>query len=284
MGYLFTTICQYFETLIGVTGVHLSLSVGGIFFLGFPVTFASGAYVMVILEKQGLPLYLAVTISLIIALLIGLIFALAYIKLSNDSFTILTLASILACDAVLKSWDNVTGGVLGISGVSRPDFLSSLPTLAIGQGIVALIILIIEYVLLKTSFGRSLRALKENKAALNSLGSSDYKIGFIIVIVVSLLAAVEGMFSIWRVQFLDPSFAGIMILIKMLTIAIIAYRPRVSWLMLSALFIVLLPEALRFLHLSSVIMGQMRLLIYALMVIFLIRNLSGMSLQTSRTL
>jgi branched-chain amino acid transport system permease protein len=283
MGYLLTTICQYFETLIGVTGVHLSLSVGGIFFLGFPVTFASGAYAMVIFEKQGLPLYLAVTISMIIALLIGFIFALAYIKLSNDSFTILTLASILACDAVLKSWDNVTGGVLGISGISRPDFLSSLPALAIGQSIVAFVIIILEYILLKTSFGRSLLAMKENKASLNSLGSSDHKIGFTIVMIVSILAAVEGMFSIWRIQFLDPSFAGIMILIKMLTVAIIAYKPRVLWLVLSALFIVMLPEALRFFHLSSVIMGQMRILIYALLVIFLIRNLSGRSLQTNRS-
>jgi len=284
MGYVLTNICRFFEALVGSTGVHATISVGGIMFLGSPVTFSFGAYVMVILNKAGLPLPLSVMLAIFVVTLIGVFFSYAYTKLSNDSFAVLTLASIMAMDTLLKSWDSVTGGVLGISGIVRPPIISSLTGIAIAQGVIALVILVIYYVVLKSHLGRSIRALKENKIALISLGNSDRNIGIIVIIFSCILSGIEGILSIWRIQYLDPSFGSIFILLQALTIAIIAHKPKISWLILSSLFVIILPEIIRFMNFSSVVMGHMRVIIYSFFIILMIKNLSNKSILVNRSI
>lgn len=283
MGYALTLLSNIFGTFIVSVGTHLTVTVSGIFFMALPVTYASGAYVMVILQKAGLSLPLAILISILFALMLALFFAVVYIKMSDESYAVFTLSSLVAMDALAKSWDSVTGGVMGISGITRPDFISTLPKLVLFQGVIALIIFVVEGVLLKTAYGRHLRAHKENKIALASLGTSAKKTGAIVITLALALGAVEGILAIWRIQYLDPSFSGIQLLLTILTVAILANKPKAGFLGLATIFVILLPEALRFLHISSVIMGHMRVILYSLLVIIMIRILSGRSSTADRS-
>lgn len=272
MGYILTTLCRFFETLIASIAAHLSFSLAGIFFLAFPVTFSFSAYVMVILQKQtDMGLSLAIISALLATGVLGTFFAYAYTKLSNDSYAVLTLASLMAFDAVVKSWDAVTGGVLGVSGIIRPELVSTLPQLAAALGVTVLVLLAFEHILLKTHFGRLLRAHKESEELINSLGTSSKHVGMIVIILACILSAVAGIFAIWRIQFLDPSFGGVLLLLQLLTIAILAQKPKILWIVFSALFVVLIPEALRFFDLPSSLLGHMRMLLYALLIIVLIK-------------
>lgn len=237
---------------------------------------------MAIALKMGLPMGWAMVLALGVSLAFGSAFAFAYSKLSNDSFAVLTLASLLAFDALLKSWDSVTGGVLGIAGVVRPELFSSLSNLAAGEGILACALMSVHWVLLRSPFGRKLRAIKENQSALSALGSSGQQIGFFIVLFSGLVAALSGLMSVWRIQFLDPSLGGISVLLPALTVAVVAYRPKTAWLALSALVVTLLPESLRFFHFPSSSMGHMRMLVYSALIILLLKNLSHRSSVADR--
>lgn len=283
MGYLLTLIARYFETLILAIASHLSLSISGIFFLGFPVLFTTGAYTMVIAHKSGLPLSIALLISFVIVLIISLGFALSYIRLSSNSFTVLTLASILALDAIIKSWDSVTNGVLGISGIARPQIATTLLALTILQGIIALIVLGLEYIMLKTNFGRSIRGLKEQPELLDSIGIKSNKIGITVLVIGGILAGISGVFSVWRIQFLDPSLGGIPLLLQVLTIAILAYKPSIIWIALSTFIITQLPELLRFTNLPSAMLGHLRLLIYSILIMIIIKVLSHKHISIIRS-
>jgi branched-chain amino acid transport system permease protein len=97
-----------------------------------------------------------------------------------------------------------------------------------------------------------------------------------------LAAGVSGLLAIWRIQFLDPSFGGIVLLIQVVTIAIIAAKPKVRWLAVATLIIVLLPEILRFLNLPSTIIGHLRNLLYAIIMIAITRNISNNLLPQKR--
>lgn len=283
MGYLLVITSKFFGSLIISAGSHLNVTISGIYFLAVPVTSGSGAYVMVILQKMGMPLSLAVILSLGFAGLLAIFFAIAYVKMSNDSYAVLTLASIVAMDALVKSWDSVTGGVMGIAGIGRPEVLSKLPYLVMAQGLIALLVIIFEYAILKTAFGRHLRALKENHEALSTLGVSPKQTGAVVVILSAMLAAIAGIFAIWRIRYLDPSFSGIPLLLETLTIAILAYRPKVFHLVMAAVFVTLLPEVLRFLQFSSVILGHMRMLLYSLFIMMMIGVLSKRHIVTDRS-
>jgi len=282
MGYLYTQLARFSETAIMSMGAHLTIAVSGIFFMGIPVTYSLAAYALVISQNFGLPLIAALAVALVTVLLASLIFILAYLKLSDDSFTVFTLASILAFDAAVKSWDSLTGGVLGIAGISRPEFVSSLVQLAWFQFFLALLALAIEQVILKTRLGRALKAMKEDKYLVESLGVSSRRVGATVILISSLAAAISGIVSVWRIQFLDPSFGGIMLLVQIVTIAIIAAKPKVRWLALATLIIVLLPEALRFLNLPSSIVGHLRNLFYALILLVMIKNISEKLLPQKR--
>lgn len=282
MGYLFTQLARFSEAAVMSVGAHLTIAVSGIFFLGIPVNFSLAAYAMVIAQNQGTSLFVSILIALGAVLISSFVFVLAYLKLSADSFTVFTLASILAFDAALKSWDSLTGGVLGIAGITRPEFIGTLIKLAWFQFALAILAFIVEQIILKTHLGRSLLAMKENEYLVESLGISRRHLGAIAITISSFAAAISGIVTVWRLQFLDPSFGGIMLLVEIVTIAIVAAKPKVRWLAFSTLVIVLLPEALRFLNLPSTIVGHFRNLLYALILLVMIKNISARLLPRKR--
>ncbi|MFH0951079.1 MAG: branched-chain amino acid ABC transporter permease, partial [bacterium] len=273
---------RFAEVTISSIGAHLTIAVSNIFFLGIPVMYAMGAYAMVVPQKYGLSLPWSLVIALIVVLLTSLIFVLTYLKVSRDSFTVFTLTSILAFDALLKSWDSVTGGVLGISGVVRPGFVSSLRELAWFQFGIMIILLLAEYIILKTRFGRALLGMKENSYVIESFGLSTKLLGSLVIIISSVFAAIAGILTIWRIQFLDPSFGGILLLIQIATVAIIAAKPKIRWLSGATLFVVLLPEVLRFFALPSTMVGHLRNLIYSVLLIIILKTISKNLLPRKR--
>jgi ABC-type branched-subunit amino acid transport system permease subunit len=146
--------------------------------------------------------------------------------------------------------------------------------LVVFQGVVAVAFLITEYVMLRAPFGRALLAHRENKHVLESLGVSSRITGSYAIIFACFASAVAGILSIWRIQFLDPSFGGIPILIQVLTVVILAIRPRVTWLIGATALIVLLPELLRMFEFPAAVLGHLRLGLYAAFLLVLVGKVS----------
>ncbi|RJP45954.1 branched-chain amino acid ABC transporter permease [Candidatus Parcubacteria bacterium] len=270
MGYLFTTIARVWETSLAAIGGHLTLSLGGILFLGFPAAFWCGAYGYALAAKAGMSLGISFAIGGALAASAGGIFAFFYSRISNDSFAVITLASFLALEALIRSWDSVTGGVLGIAGVPRFSFAQALRGLVLFEAYVVIPAFILESFLANGPFGRSLRALKENKTALIAMGTSANVIGQAAVVFASLFVGVSGILAASRVQFLDPSLGGIFLLTQTLTVAIIANTPKTLRLLGVTVAVVLLPEFLRFLDLPLSILGHARNVLYGFLLIILI--------------
>jgi branched-chain amino acid transport system permease protein len=274
MGYLLTILATFFTTLQSVTGIHGVFSLAGIFFLGSPVVMKLSIYALAIAQRAGVPPHYAFLIALGVAIVAGILFAYLFVKVSADSFAVLGLAALLASEALMRSWDDVTNGVLGISGIQRPDLFSSLPSLAMMFGVVTLLIILLQYVLLTTWVGRSIRAYKQNEIALEALGRPTKKIAQGLIIFTSFVYGITGAFIAWRVQFVDPQIAGMPYLIEIVTMGILALSPRIRSLVWAALFVTFFPEILRFLSLPVTMMGYARLLLYSLALLYLIRKLS----------
>lgn len=275
MGYLYTQLARFFETLTTSIGLHATLSVAGISFFGFPVAFSASAYTFAIITKGGGTFWPAIAGALAAGVLLGVGYVVMYRRLSNDSFAVFSLASVLAFDALVRSWDSVTGGVLGIAGVSRPPFARPLMALVVFQAVVALAFFVAEYAMLRAPFGRALLAHRENKHVLESLGVSAHRTGTYAILFACLTSAAAGLLTIWRIQFLDPSFGGIPLLIQVLTVAILVLRPRLAWLVGATALIVLIPEVLRFFTFPAAILGHLRLGLYAAFLLVLVGKVSA---------
>ena len=283
MGYIILQLMRFFETLIFATGIHMTVSVGGISFFGFSVAYLVGAYVFAIAAKAGLTLTVAVIAAILAAVVIGFFFSLLYRRLSDDSFAVFGVASIFAFDALVRSWGSVTGGVLGIAGVPRPDFVQSTTALLWLQIAIAVIVLAVEYLLLKAPFGRALVAHKESPSLLSSAGVSPKRIGMIAIVLAAGLAGLSGILGAWRIQYLDPSFADIQSFLFGLTICIIATKPKISWLIGASAVVVLLPEVFRFLPFPASIFAYLRVLTYGIAMIILVHRISAKYTTNKRT-
>lgn len=276
MGYYLSVLIKIFISFIQSIGAHLTMSQAGIFFLAIPVSYSFMGYSFAILQKKYLlGSVAAFSGSLVLTFLLGLVLSYLYVRVSHESFTVLTAASIVGFEAFLKSFGDLTGGVLGLSGIMRPGFMKALPDIALVSGGLMIILMLVEYLIFRAPFGRALRGLKESETLLESLGISANKIGTIVICLATVLSGIAGSLEAMRIQFLDPSFGGFPNLIMIASIAILSMKPKVRTLFLSTLFVVLLPEILRFFAFNPSQMGHMRMLVYSAMLVVLIRNLSG---------
>ena len=276
MGYLYTILARFFASIMQCAAGQLSLSMAGIFLLSLPVCYSFAAYSLGISYKKfGLSMPNAMLIAIVLTTLLGCVFSYLYTKVSKDSFTILSLGSILAFEAFVKSFDELTGGVLGISGIIRPSFIKTLPKLIIFSLVIMLIIVLVQYLIIQSPMGRKIRALKEHPVALESLGVSTKSTAYFIIISGSILSGIAGILEILRIQFLDPSFGGIPNLIILVSIAILCVKAQVRNLILATAFVIFLPELISFLKFPSALLGHMRVLMYTAILIILLRNISG---------
>ena len=276
MGYLFTVLTRFFwATVQGVAG-QLSVGMAGIFLLSLSVCFSFSAYSFAILSKNfEFSFWITFIFSLGLTSLLGFLFSYLYTKVSKDSFTVLALSSILGFDAFVKSFDGLTGGVLGISGILRPAFIGKLQSLVIFSGLIVGIVLVMHYLVVKSSLGRKIRAFKEHPVALESLGTSKNSVSRFVIIWGSVISGIAGVLELMRLQFLDPSFGGIPNLILFVSIAILALKPKVSSVVLASMFVVFVPEIISFLNFPSQFVGHLRTIFYCVLLIFLVRQVSG---------
>ena len=276
MGYLYTILARFFASIMQGAAGQLSLSMAGVFLLSLPVCYSIAAYTLGISYKNyELSMPNAMLLALIVTSLVGWVFSYLYTKVSKDSFTVLSLGSILAFEAFVKSFDELTGGVLGISGIIRPSFIKTLPKLLTFSLLVMLIILILQYLIIVSPMGRKIRALKEHPVALESLGVSTKSTAYFVIITGSILSGIAGIIEILRIQFLDPSFGGIPNLIILVSIAILCVKAQIRNLILATAFVIFLPELISFLNFPSALLGHLRVLMYTSILIVLIRNISG---------
>jgi branched-chain amino acid transport system permease protein len=283
MGYIILQLMRLFETFIIAAGLHLAISVGGISFFGFTVVYLAAGYVFAITAQAGLAFWIAVVCALVTSFALGIFFVFLYRRLSDDSFAVFGVASILAFDALLRSWSSVTGGVLGIPGVPRPGGFESSTNLLLLEITIATLVLVAEYVLLKTPYGHTLIAHKENATVLASTAVSPLGIGSIVLLIAAMSAGISGLLGAWRIQYLDPTFGDIHTFIALVTICIVALKPKISWIIGGTTLVVLLPELLRFFPFPSSIFGYLRVLTYGVTLIILVRHISAKYTTNKRT-
>jgi branched-chain amino acid transport system permease protein len=260
--------------LILAQGFNLVFGLGLLFNLSHVASYALGAYTTALLSVDyALPWYQALPASMLVAGLFALLIGAISIRLTNDYFAIGTLAFSSVVSALLINWKSITRGVLGIPGIPRPEFSSfnlyTNSNFAIFSWSLATLCLVSFYLLFRSPLARALKSQSQNELAAQSLGQHTSRTRLIAFIIASLSAGLAGGLFAYYMSYIDPSSFMLNEMIFVLTICIFG-RPGSFWgTNASTIFLVLLPEALRFFSLPSNILGPMRQLLYAL-ILFLV--------------
>ncbi len=274
MGYLIHI--AILVAIYSILGLSLNLIVGytGLFSMTHAVFYGIGAYsTALLLTVTGMDFFLSVSIGVMLALVISIVSGIVLSRFSDDYYAIVSLGFGVIMYAVFLNWQGLTRGPFGIPGIGRPSVMSFVFSSGKSFLILSLIALGIVFLvsrfIVKSSFGRVLKAIREDEKAIRVFGYNTTFYKLAIFVMVAMMAAVAGSLYASYLTFIGPSIFMLRESIFMLAIIILGGLGSLGGPVVGALFLILLPEALRFVGLPSGIAAQMRQVIYGVILVVL---------------
>jgi branched-chain amino acid transport system permease protein len=166
----------YFLAVIFVTALlamslNLCVGHGMIFQFHHGVFYGVGAYAAgLLLAKTSLPWWLAFMAGPLAAAFAGLLIGIFCIRLSRLYFGMLQISLGSLIWAIAFRWYSLTGGDDGIHGIPIPDFIASTTSSYYFVLIVLGICLVLLYLILKSPFGSTLEAIRDNPERCAAVG------------------------------------------------------------------------------------------------------------------
>jgi branched-chain amino acid transport system permease protein len=188
----------YILALIFVTSLlAMSLNVvvghGGMFQFHHGVFYGVGAYtVALILKKTSLPMWTGFIAGPIVAAIIGLIIGWLCVRLSRLYFGMLQISLGSLIWVIVFRWYSFTGGDDGIFGIPMPSLFSSLKNSYYFILIILAICLILMYMILKSPFGSTLQAIRDNPQRCEAIGINVRRHQLIAIVIATFFAGIAG--------------------------------------------------------------------------------------------
>jgi branched-chain amino acid transport system permease protein len=269
--HLLILICIY-----AALSMSLNLITGyaGMLNLGHAAFFGIGAYASALLVMGGTPFWMSFIAAGMIAALSGLLLSIPSLRLRGDFLAIATLAFGEIIRSIMLNWTELTRGPLGIPGIPKPEFFGIAFDSLWAYLILALAVAAITYVilkfLLKSNFGVALMALRESESVAESLGKNVRRLKMQAFAIGALFAGFAGSLFAHYLTFIDPSSFTLAETTLILLMVVLGGMGSLEGSIAGAIILTLLPEPLRFIGLPSSIVGQLRQIIYAALLIILI--------------
>ena len=207
------------------------------------------------------------------AALIAFVIGCISLRFRGDFFVFSTLGFQMIVFVVLYNWTGLGHGAFGISGIPRPDVLgwkvNALWEYALLVGFVNALVLPPLFILYRSPFGLSLKALRDNERAAESLGISARRQYLSAFVISAGCAGLAGALFASYVTYIDPTSFDIKESIFIVSLLLLGGSGNRLGPIVGVLVMILLPESLRFLGMPDSIAPNIREVIYGLILILL---------------
>ncbi len=247
-----------------------------------------GAYTTAILSvNYHFPFLATLPIAMLVSGLLALIVSVIALRTVDDYFIIITLGIQVVIFSLMNNWMDLTNGPLGIPGIPSISILSFEFDDKISFLILSLFLAGILFYILRnitsSPFGRVLKALSEDEIFTQSLGKNVYKAKITSFTIGAMFAAIPGVLYAHYISYIDPTSFTVMESIFILSIVIIGGMRNLWGAIIATAFLIILPEALRFLGMPNNIAANMRQIIYGALLIFVMFRYSKGFIKEKQT-
>ena len=174
---------------------------------------------------------------------------------------------------ILYNWTELTRGAFGLYGIPRPEiFTWSITTsweYVTFITIANLLVLSVLFTLYNSPFGLSLKALRDNEKAAESLGISAFHQYLSAFVIAGAIAGIAGGLYASYVTYIDPTSFDLKESIFIVSLLLLGGSGNIRGPIIGVFIMVLLPEALRFIGLTDSIASNVYEIIYGLSLITL---------------
>lgn len=277
MGYLshILILINIYIILSVATGLLVGLS--RMISLGQAAFYGIGAYItalcILVLDLSLIP-------SLILVMFINggisLLLALPAIRLKGDFFILATLAFQFIIYYLLNNLVSVTNGTLGIGGIGPASLfgfieISGQGGFLIMSAVLAIIVVGIFYKIFHSPYGLALKALREDEAALQTMGRNTHRLKILAFVISSaFIGWASYIFATYMTYIYPGGFhleESIFILIAVLVGGSGTIRGGIA----GAVFVIVIPELLRYAGFPDDIAAPLKQILFGLILILVMR-------------
>jgi len=254
--------------------LNLSLGFTGLFNIGHAAFFGIGAYASSLLMLSlHLPFGVSLLLGGLIAASAGVLLGMTILKLRGDYLAIATLGFGVIFEGLMRISD-FTGGPRGLVGIPTPSlfgFSLDSPELYIWfVSLIAVSSYLLMRRLVRSPFGRALESIRDDEVAASTLGINTAAYKTLALGISAFFAGIAGSLYAHYLTVIDPGRFTIGESFLIISMVVIGGVASLEGAAMGALLLLILPEVLRLLPLSSVGMAALRQIFYALLILVIL--------------
>ncbi len=270
--------------IYGMLALSLNLVVGmtGLLSLAQAAFYGIGAYACAIgMTSLGLGFFTTVLLGILVNGVLAFIVGKILSRFQGDYYAIVSAGLSIIVFSVLLNWKDLTNGPLGIFGISKPAVFGYQLSSNLAYLLLCLAAVVLSYffynLIDKSSFGRTLKAIREDEQLTRSLGYNTKHFKSIIFVISAVMSGVVGAMFASYIAFIDPSTFQLKEGIFLFTIIIVGGLSSARGSIAGALILISLPEILRFIGLPYETAAQLQQIIYGgLLVLMMVLKPQGL--------
>lgn len=283
---VFPFITSLYQTNIMITalqyvilalGLNIVIGLGGMLHLGYAAFYAFGAYTYALLNINfGVSFWVALPLGGLVAAFFGILLGIPVLRLRGDYLGIVTLGFAEIVRIVLENWVGLTNGPRGIPGIDRPKLFGMSFGLSEATNYtyyialaLTLVTIFVVYRLENSRVGRAWVAMREDDIASEAMGIDITRAKLTAFSLGALWAGLAGVLFAAKTTFVSPKSFTLMESITVLLAVVLGGMGSIPGVIIGALVVSLLPEALRE-------FSQFRMLLFgALLVVMMVFRPGG---------
>lgn len=256
-----------------VLSANLTIGMANLLTMCQAAFYGIGAYIgTYFLMQFNLPFLVIAGLVILFTGIFSFLVSYASVRLKGDYFVIATMGFQLIVYTILYNWTDVTRGPYGIPGIPGIKLFGSIELSGVYAYLILSLILmgIIVFLfhhLVESPFGRVLNAIRADEITVKAMGRNTILFKSLAFFLSAAVAGLAGVIYASYVSYIDPTSFTLDESIFIISALFIGGIGNAKGPILGALFVVLLPELLRFVGLPDSIAANLRQIIYGLALI-----------------
>jgi len=228
---------------IAIMGLGILLGMGGMVSLGTAAFIGLGAYIAgnLLLTFTGIPFVLIMLITVLVAIILGVIIGFVSLRVKGLHLMVITLAFSAIMLELFMIPNDFTGGPMGISGIPFPTLAMFL---TLNRETVFFLVLAVLFVMIVLTLniinsptGRALLAMASSEPLAQAMGISLLKYRILAFVIATVYAMVAGALFVSAFSASTPNSWGGLLSLNVLAAVILGGSIKPGGIMLGSFFI-----------------------------------------------
>jgi branched-chain amino acid transport system permease protein len=257
-----------------IAGMSTNILVGvvGIFTVSQAAVFGVGAYTVGALTVNAImPFFPALLVAAILCIILNILVTLPALRVSGDYFVVTSFGIQLFASAIFVNWTSATGGAVGLFGIPPVEFLGytidSSSQFIVLSTVACLLAALCFWLVMRSPFGKLLRALREDEAAVAAAGKNVLFAKVSAAALAGALAGIAGGLYAAFISFIDPSSFELDASILLLTMVVVGGARTLAGSIIGPFLLLSIPQGLTLIDIPSSLAAPMRGLLYGVLLI-----------------